>query len=303
MWCVILLVMGSASAFDQTAADPGVYESCVSSPMMAFCSSISEDYLASGFQTTCQPRGSGRRLSSWSTKMDMDELVALLHTLEAGRWTFPGMIYQARGIHFHYLLKESPLSRLAPILELLAVPLFPLYHHQLLFPLRVNGTVPIPVQKNLGWLHLEQNPSHLVIHLVRSGIEGRLISSPPKGYDFQYMGKIKPSWILATLGTLGNPRFSSVSWHCQHFAVRLFQDVARECTADQMTICPPLNANEVFPAEILPALCLVCQISGMLGLFLGLATLAYKLLKNLKGRCAKRDTAEMLIGCGDEGTS
>jgi len=267
-----------------------------SSPLMCTCSSEGADYGGGdGCDSGCDPRGR-RLLSSSSTKMDMDELVLFIQTLEAGGWTFPGMIYQARGIDFHSVLKETRFRPVVPIIQWLSAPLVPFYHHQLLFPLGVNGTLLSPVQEALGWWRVKHNPSYLTIHMTREGIEGRLRSSVSKGYDFQYMGNIRPSWILGTLVTMGKTDFSFLSWHCQHVGVRLFEDVARECTAEQMAKCPPTDVNAVFPKEILPWLCLLCQKLAMLGLVLGTATLAYKLLNNLKERGAKRDATEMLVG-------
>jgi len=100
------------------------------------------------------------------------------------------------------------------------------------------------------------------------------------------VGSVEPSWITATLKAVGKVPFSTLQWNCHHFAVHLFEDIARACAASGSFNCPPENVKVAFPSTISPTRCLPCQALGVTGLAIGLVVmmvvLSHKLFKQMR---------------------
>jgi hypothetical protein len=219
--------------------------------------------------------------------MDVQQLLDTLQNMGTKRWKFAGMTYYARVVDFDFFLGDTALSGLVPLLEDIAQLGSPFYHHQLLFPMWLNGTLPDNFGEVLGFTGFRdpQMPFGLLIHLLRDGVQGRFVTMPPGqnllGYAF--VGPVYPSWVAAALGAVGQRAFRTPSWNCHHFAVHMFKSVARACTASGMFQCPPEQVSAAFPLTISPPWCLFWQAVGMSLLAIlpsaGLLGLAFKLLK------------------------
>jgi len=230
-----------------------------------------------------------RRLYS---PQDLNWLLVTLQDLETHGFKFPGMIYVGRTIDFHHFLPGKAFSGLVAILTRIADLFSPFFHHVLLFPVAQNGTVADVVVKTLGMegsYRAQEQVSHLLVHAQRDGVRARLgtFARPPKTKSYTFVGGVQPSWIKASLTTFGREPFSTSSWNCQHFAVRLFTDIAHACAASGMMICPPVDVATVFPSAISPAWCLPCQALGMTGMVIGPTALLLGFLCKLKKWSAK----------------
>lgn len=232
-----------------------------------------------------QCRHTSRRLYE---VLDVDKVAMTLQDLEMQGWRFPGMTYIGRTMDLRALLGETSFSSFTPILEGISAMVTPFYHHMLLFPVGLNGTLASPVAEALGLNRSSQADqvfSHLLIHIQREGVQGRFGSFSPQESpnSYTFVGSVDPSWIKATLGEVGRKPFSMISWNCQHFAVHLFKEIARACRASGMLNCPPEDVNVAFPSVISPAWCLSGQAFGLAGLAVGSAAMmvgmSYKLLK------------------------
>jgi len=233
----------------------------------------------------------GARRLSPATRMNVDQLLEMLQAFEMQGLMFPGMIYQGRAIDFDYFLGGTSFRFFVPILDGLAALAAPFFHHLLLFPLSLNGTVLGPVGKASEMVQAIQSNglhSYLLVHFQRDGVKGKFVTSDsvlPKEdlHSYTFVGSVDPSWITPTLKAVGNSPFSTLQWNCQHFAVHVFEDLARACAASGSFNCPPEDVRLAFPLTISPAWCLPCQTLGVAGLSIGLVVmmvgLSYKLLK------------------------
>lgn len=231
--------------------------------------------------------GMARRLSP-AIRMNVDQLLDVLQDFEMQGLKFSGMIYQGRRVDFDYFLGGTPVHFFVPVLDKLADMAAPFYHHLLLFPLDLNGTVP-------G----EEMHSHLLIHFQRDGVKGRFVTraavSPTEDlHSYTFVGSVEPSWITAALQAVGKLPFSTPQWNCHHFAVHLFEDLARACAASGRFNCPPEHVKGAFPSTISPTWCLPCQAIAVTGLAIGLVVmmvgLSHKLFKRMQSMQADQQS-------------
>jgi len=220
-----------------------------------------------------------RRLS---TPMSREEILEMLQNYAVQNQTFTGVTYLGRTIDFKLLLDGTRWIWIAPFLERVTAIASPFSHHALIFPL--NGTLASHLEEQL----------HLVIHLQRPGVQGRLIMSSPAADlpSYSFVGSIPPSWVLKAFSAIEEREFSSTSWNCHHFAVRLFTNLARTCATSGVLQCPPEKLDAAFPWAISPSWCnfgqkfgimLSAAVPSMVSVFLG-----HQLLKLLKRNDEKK---------------
>jgi len=233
-----------------------------------------------------------------SPVLDVERLTLFLQRLESEHWAFPQMIYQSLKLDLDYHLGGTWSELFIPVIKPILALATPFYHHQILFPLGSNGTLASPVQRALGVPHWDGDVlqhTFLLIHLLRDGVEGRFLRSPPPAVSgFQFEGKVEPSWVFASLDAIGRTSFSSISWNCQHFATHLADDVGRHCITSGEANCPPEDVQALLPFGMSPARNFPFQAMVVVGVPTALVVgLLWKVLKALNRRATKGDVADV----------
>jgi len=235
------------------------------------CSPPSEDHLV-------------RRLRT--SNMDVNSLMVILQELETLKWKFPGIIYHGRSVEIKAITDGTFFHSFGSMMETLAKVSSPFYHHELLLPLGLNGTVAGAVEDVFG---ITNASSFLIIHLIGNGLEAQVVQeAPPKeSNSYTFAGAVHPSWMIPTLKAASQKPYHIFHWNCHKFAVHFFTEMRRACTASGVSRCPPEDINAAFPMIISPWWCWYGQVLGVMASAVGSACLMVWVIGKLRHRGAK----------------